>query len=66
MATPSDRRVAVTLGSELHRDVLEMWAQAESRSPANLCSYLLEDAFRRAAKNGDMPDVCLEALQSAK
>lgn len=62
----SDNRISVTVGSELHRNVLDLWAQAEGRSPSGLCAYLLEDALRRAAKNGDMPDVCLEALQSAK
>lgn len=58
----SDSRVAVTLGSEAHRYLLEMWAQLSGRSPANLSSFLLEKAITDALRNGEVPAPAVQAM----
>jgi hypothetical protein len=48
------KRIQVTLPDRLADD-LEHWADADGRSVANLCAFLLEAGVKQAKQSGDYP-----------
>lgn len=59
----SDPRVAVTLSSDAHRFLLEVWSEITGRSTANLASFLLEQAIVDALREGAVPTVAVRAME---
>jgi hypothetical protein len=48
----------------LHLEVLQLWAELEGRSVADVCLMLVESGLRDAARRGDMPQPCIDLLRS--
>jgi hypothetical protein len=48
----------------LHLEVLQLWAELESRSVADVCLMLVESGLRAAARHQDMPQPCIDLLRS--
>ena len=48
----------------LHLEVLQLWAELEGRSVADVCLMLVERGLRDAARRGDMPQACEDLLRS--
>jgi len=48
----------------LHLEVLQLWAELEGRSVADVCLMLVESGLRDAARRGDMPQSCIDLLRS--
>ena len=44
--------------------VLELWAELEGRSVADVSLMLVDNALRSAARQGDMPQACIDLLRS--
>ena len=44
--------------------VLQLWAELEGRSVADVSLMLVENALRSAARQGDMPQPCIDLLRS--
>ena len=59
----SDSRISVTLGSDAHRFLLDMWAETTGRSTANLASFLMEKAIVDALRNGEVPAAAVQAME---
>ena len=56
-------RIAVSPPA-LHVAVLRLWADLEDRSLSDISLMLMENALRSAARQGDMPQQCIELLRS--
>ena len=48
----------------LHLAVLQLWAELEGRSVADVSMMLVENGLRSAARQGDMPQPCIDLLRS--
>ena len=48
----------------LHFEVLQLWAELEGRSVADVSMMLVENGLRSAARQGDMPQPCIDLLRS--
>lgn len=48
----------------LHLAVLQLWAELEGRPVADVSLVLIENALRSAARQGDMPQPCIDLLRS--
>lgn len=59
-------RVGLAPRSDLQTEVLQLWAQLEGRALADLCLTLIEQQLREAARNGDMPQPCVDLLRCSK
>ena len=57
-------RIGITPRAALHYEVLQLWADIEGRSMADVCLTLLENGLRQAARQGDMPQLCIDHLRS--
>ena len=47
----------------LHLAVLQLWAELEGRPVADVSLVLIENALRSAARQGDMPQPCIDLLR---
>lgn len=58
----TDSRFSVTVPSDAHRFLIDWWAALTGRSPANLLSFLVEEAIVQALRNGDVPAEAVTAM----
>lgn len=47
----------------LHLAVLQLWAELEGRPVADVSLMLIENGLRSAARQGDMPQPCIDLLR---